>query len=160
MKNRRLFLFATLFLFTLLGVPRFVAAVTLLHDVTSNVTGLVNNGCVVPPLVSAFSTASPQVWVYFDFVGSAVGDTVTTTFYRPDGVSYANFNATITGTGSGGFGCYAYFTNISGANAASFPGTWTVKVTYNGSSTPLFSLNFTVTSASVPSRCKPPAVRP
>jgi len=116
--------------------------VTLVTDLVSNTTGVVNGSCVTPPSVTSFTTSSAQVWVYFYVTGATVGDSATIDFIRPDGVLYQSYNPTSQFTDI----CFSYAINISGANAASYPGLWTVKAFWNQSTTPLFSLNFTLTS--------------
>ncbi len=138
-----------LVLLSLLAAPRAAGAVTLLHDLTSNTTGLVNGVCILPPALSVFAPTDPQVWLYFDMDGTQSGDAVTIDYYRPDGGLYTSFNPTISAPGAGGYYCFAYYINLDGATAASYPGTWTIRTYYNQSSVPLFSLNFTVGAAPV-----------
>jgi len=97
---------------------------TLVTDVISNTNGIVNNACVTPPSLTSFTTGSPQVWVYFSVTGATVGDTATINFVRPDGVIYEADNPSVAYTSE----CFSYFIGISGAPAASYPGTWTVQV--------------------------------
>jgi virginiamycin B lyase len=70
---------------------------------------------------------------------------VSVNWYRPDGVLYRTGNGTV--SGASGHQCFAYFITLAGASAANYPGTWTILTYYNESSTPLFSVNFTVGSA-------------
>jgi len=118
------------------------ASPTLVTSLTSNTNGVVNGGCVTPPSVTSFTTFSPQVYIYFYVTGATVGDTVAINFIRPDGLVYTTFNPSVMYSNE----CFSYYTNISGATAASYPGTWTVTAFWNQSSTPLFSLNFTITT--------------
>jgi len=127
-----------------------VAPVNLLDDVITTANPFPSAGkCpgVAPSSVGSFATTAPQVWVYFDFNGASVGDTATINWYRPDGVLYTTNNASVAAVLSGGYSCFAYFIGLAGASAANHPGTWTILTYYNGSSTPLFSVNFTVGSA-------------
>jgi virginiamycin B lyase len=136
-----------LFLMTLAvllaATPKSSAAVTLLNALTSNTNGFANNTCVVPPFVTSFVATAPQVWVYFDVNGAQPGDTVAIKFYRPDGNLYTTLGSNFS-VPAPGYQCGSYYTTLAGAGAASYPGSWTIQTFYNGSSTPLFSLNFTV----------------
>ena len=114
--------------------------VTVSNQVTSTNNGV---GCTPPPLVSNFTTQSPQVWVFFDYSGANSGDSAQIQFIRPDGVVYAANTMSI-GIASG---CLARAMSISGTSATAFPGTWSVRVTWNQSTTALFVLNFTVSPA-------------
>jgi hypothetical protein len=118
------------------------ASPTLVTSLISNTNGIVNGSCVTPPSVSSFTTAAPQVWVYFYVTGAIVGSSFLVNWVRPDGTVYT------TDTGTEGYTseCWSYFIPVSGATAASFPGTWTVQVFWNQSNTPLFSLPFTITN--------------
>ena len=109
---------------------------------TSNANGIVNNACVVPPAVTSFTPSSPLVWIYFTVSGATVGDKAIINFIRPDGT--VNFSASATA----GFtnDCFSYAMSISGTQAATFLGTWTVQVLWNNA--PLFSLNFTLSNTS------------
>lgn len=120
---------------------------TLITDVISNTNGIVNNVCTTPASVTSFTTASSQVWITFSVTGAAVGNSATINFLRPGGVLYQSYNSAITSVGSGGYQCFSYGINISGASAASYPGNWTIQVLWNQSSTPLVSLNFTIGNA-------------
>ncbi|MGA7239244.1 MAG: Ig-like domain-containing protein, partial [Bryobacteraceae bacterium] len=93
-----------------------------------------------------FTTASPQVWLYFYVTGARLGDAVQMNFIRPDGVIYTTYNATVQFTNE----CFSYVINIAGASAVNYPGTWTVQTFWNQGSAPLFSLNFTLTPSSPP----------
>jgi len=103
-----------------------------------------NCPAAAPTPVNTFGTTASQVWVYFDFNGAQGGDTLAINFYRPDGVLYTTLGSNF--SPAPGYGCAAYYITLAGANAAKYPGTWTVLTYYNQSSTPLFSLNFTVGS--------------
>jgi len=129
--------------YTLTG--SFPDPLTVTTKVTSTTIGVVNGVCTPPPPVSSFTTLSPQVWFYFGFTGAKAGDSAQVQFIRPDGVLYATSNTSIAIAGTG---CVSKNLAISGTSAASFPGIWSIRVTWNGSSTPLFILNFTVTLAS------------
>jgi hypothetical protein len=124
------------------GAPATNPGVTLVADLISNTDGVVNGSCVTPPVVTSFTTSSPQVWVYFNVTGATVGDIATINFIRPDGVLYQSYKSTAPYTNV----CFAYDITVSGASAASYPGTWTVQTFWNQSSAPLFSLNFVLSS--------------
>ena len=72
-----------------------------------------------------------------------MGDSAQVQFIRPDGVVYATSTTAITVA----VGCLSQAMNISGTSAASFSGVWSVRVTWNQSSTPLVVLNFTLSPA-------------
>ena len=125
----------------LLAPSKSSAAVTVLNAITTNIDGTVSGTCVIPPLIVSFPSSVPQVWVYVETDGVAAGDTLGVWFYRPDGVQYGGSRHTYS---SAGHSCMAWNITLAGAGAASYPGNWTVHSFYNGSSTPLFSLSFTV----------------
>jgi len=123
-------------------------ALTVLDKLTSNTSGTVNNSCVIPPQVTAFTTASLQVWIYFDFTGAKAGDSALVSFLRPDGTLYSSASTPVPAAGANGYGCISSSMNVSGTAAASYPGTWTVEVFWDQSSAPLFTLNFTISAPS------------
>lgn len=129
--------------FTINPVSGGGSSVTVVTKLTSTTTGVVNGSCVQPPAVTSFTTSSPQVWLYFAVTGDKTGDTVQIKWIRPDGVVYAPETTTL----GSNYSCFAYYIDISGTAAASYPGTWTVQAFWNQAATPLFSLNFTITSA-------------
>ena len=133
---------------------------TLLHDVTSNIDGLMNGVCSTPPQVSSFAVTSPQVWVYFDVIGAQVGDTIQTNFILPDGTSYASLDLTIPSVGPSGYACVSSYIDINNYPAASDPGTWTVQTFWDQATKPLFTLSFTLSASSTatsPSLASPSA---
>jgi virginiamycin B lyase len=129
----------------LLATPKSWAAVTLLDALTSNTNESVNSPltCVVPPSVTSFTATSKQVWVYFDLNGAQPGDTVAIKWYRPDGTLYTTLGSNFT-VPTPGYVCGFYYITLASASGAAYLGTWTIQTFYNGSSVPLFSLNFTV----------------
>jgi virginiamycin B lyase len=139
--GRRGILFALALL--VLATPRSSAAVTLLNAVTSNSSGVVNGSCVAPPLITSFTAASPQVWLFLEVGGVQLGDTLLIRFYRPDGSLYTTFNNTYTIAGDR---CVAYNITLANTTGGAYLGTWTIHGFYNysGSGPQLFSLNFTV----------------
>src|SRR5579871_2649166 len=56
---------------------------TVLYELSSNVSGLSNGACSIPPQVTSFSTTISSVYLYFDLIGSVSGDSASVTFYRP-----------------------------------------------------------------------------
>jgi hypothetical protein len=126
--------------FTITGSGSSSPGPTVVASVISNTNGIVNGACSTPPSVSSFTTSSAQAWIYFYVTGASPQDTAVINFIRPDGVVYQTYNPTVTYNNE----CFSYFIGISGAAAASYPGTWTVQVLWNGSQ--LFSLNFTLTT--------------
>lgn len=114
---------------------------TVTTKLTSNANGIVNGSCVTPPSVSSFSTSAAAAWLYFYYNGGKPGDSAVLNFIRPDGVVYQSDPLTVAFAS----GCITDSINISGASAASFPGQWTIQVTWN--TAPLFSLNFTIGSS-------------
>ncbi|MBZ5595063.1 MAG: S53 family peptidase [Acidobacteriia bacterium] len=121
--------------------------VQVLAALTSNANGVVNGACSTPPRVSNFTTSSPQVWLYFSLTGAQIGDTGEVSFYRPDGTLYKALNVSISSVGSNGSVCFSDSIDIHGAAPESYPGTWTAATFWNQSSTPLFTLNFTLAAA-------------
>ena len=88
-------------------------------------------------LPTSFTTASRLAALFFYVNGAKSTDAVTMNFLRPDGVLYQSFTSSSSVNGSE---CYSPFINISGTQAASYLGTWTIQVFWNNSSTPLFTL--------------------
>jgi hypothetical protein len=109
----------------------------------SNTSGVVNGSCVTPPSVTNFTTVASQIWVYYLLSGITVGDTGKINWIRPDGTVYATANITATLTSE----CFSYYIPISGAPAASYPGTWTIQLLWGASNTVLSSLNFVLSPA-------------
>ncbi len=128
--------------FTLNGTSP--AGVSASNQVTSTTSGTVSGICTPPPLVTNFTTQSPQVWLFFDYSGASAGDSAQIQFIRPDSVVYATSTNSIATAGSG---CLGKAMSINGTSAASFPGVWSVRVTWNQSTTALFALNFTLSPA-------------
>jgi len=89
--------------------------------------------------------------MFFDVTGVNVEDTFTVAFFGPSGQLYtgAGGESTWNGAASAGEACYA--TNntpllIAGYSAATMPGTWTVGIYYNTSTTAFASGTFTITA--------------
>jgi len=117
--------------------------VSVSNQVTSTSGGGVSGVCTPPPLVSTFTTQSPQAFVFFEYSGANPGDSAKFEFVRPNGVVQASTTTSVT-TASG---CLSQALNINGTSAASFPGTWSVRVTWNQSAAPLFVINFILSPA-------------
>jgi hypothetical protein len=100
--------------------------------------------CTIPPPVSNFTTTAPNVWLYFSVTGAHAGDTFQVKFVRPDTSIDTTLNSTVSTVGINGSQCFALSMPVSGASAASFPGTWAIRVLWNQSASPLFTLNFTL----------------
>ena len=126
------------------------SSVTVLDKLTSNTNGIVNGLCTIPPSVTTFTTTSPQVWLYFDVTGANVGDSAQMRFLRPDGVLYTTLTSSVSSPGQNGYYCFSYEIPISGAPAASYTGTWAIQVFWDQATTPLFTLNFTLSATGVP----------
>ena len=118
--------------------------VTVTTKLTSNTTGIVNGVCGTPPAVANFTIASPAVYLYFSVTGASAGDAAQINFIRPDGVVYSTQNTPVV-PGSGTF-CFSNEIPLAGTPAASYPGVWSIQVIWDRS-TPLFTLNFNLSSA-------------
>ena len=117
--------------------------VTVSNQVTSTSSGIVGGVCTPPPLVTTFTTQSPQAFVFFNYNGANVGDSARIEFVRPDSVVQTSSTFAIATTS----GCLSLALNINGTSAASFPGAWSVRAIWNQSATPLLILNFTIAPA-------------
>jgi uncharacterized protein (TIGR03437 family) len=128
--------------------------VTLLDHVTSDSNGT-SGGCHTPRLISVYSADAGYVYLYFAVNGAATGDTVHADFYRPDGTLHQSVKfGSLGAVGSQGFVCFSGTIAISGtpvpgvAQAAGFPGQWTIRTFWNRSGdAELFDLNFVITPA-------------
>jgi uncharacterized protein (TIGR03437 family) len=87
------------------------------------------------------------VWLWFNVAGANAGDIASATWYYPNGGVYksANWNP----VASSGTWCFPWSIPIAGNPPAANPGNWSVRVSWNGSA--MFSLNFTILVATVPS---------
>ena len=139
--GRRGILFALASLL-LLATPKSSEAQTLVSSLLSNTNGVVNGVCNVPPPDNLFYPATDsQIWLTLNINGVQVGDTLAINYYRPGGVRYTTVNHTYTIAGQR---CDSFSINLAGTQVANYPGYWTILAYYNGSSTPLVSLNFGV----------------
>jgi hypothetical protein len=108
----------------------------------SNADGIVNGTCVPPPPVNGFTPSSTAAWLYISYSGANKGDVVTMHFLLPNGALYISGTITISYVS----GCVADSIPISGAAAASDLGTWTVQLFWNQTNSPIYSLNFTLST--------------
>jgi uncharacterized protein (TIGR03437 family) len=91
-----------------------------------------NNGiltCIAPPAQTSFATTAADAWVYFTFDGAQQGDVLEFNWVHPSGKVDAS-EPTITLNFSGP-GCAAQPFPIQGAEAATEPGNWQVRVSRN-----------------------------
>lgn len=96
-----------------------------------------------PPTTSFPSTAS-AAWLYLEVSGALAGDVASVDFFDPNGKD--EFATSFQPLPSAGTFCFSASINIAGTAAATLPGNWTTRVTYNGST--LTSLPFTITGSS------------
>jgi hypothetical protein len=122
--------------------------ITVIHKLTSNISG--SNSCGVPPQVTNFTTQSAKVWLFFDVTGAKVGDSAQISFFRPDGTLFTNIPVPVSAVGTNGSECFSTSIDVANAPAAAYPGTWSIEVFWDQSATPLFTLNFTLSSPGQP----------
>ncbi len=118
------------------------SGLTVVNKLTSN-TGTPGS-CTIPPPVNSFTTTAAKVWLFFSVTGAHLGDTFQVKFVRPDTSVDTTLNSTVSTVGANGSQCFTLSMPVSGASAASFPGTWAIRVFWNQSASPLFTLNFTL----------------
>ena len=116
---------------------------TVVNKLTSNTVA--PGSCTSPSPINSFTTAAPNVWLYFSVTGAHAGDTIQVKFVRPDTSINTALSSTVASVGVNGSQCFTFSMPVSGASAASFPGTWAIRVYWNQSASPLFTLNFTLT---------------
>ena len=110
-------------------------------SVVTNSDGSLN--CTTPAAQTAFPTTSPSVWVYFTFSGAQTGDVFSFNWVHPSGqVDTSQPTITIPFAGAG---CAAEALAIQGAEAATEPGNWQVRVLHNNSLQ--FTLTFSIVAA-------------
>ena len=110
----------------------------------------------MPATQDAFLTSDASVIAWFLVNNTAKGDVASIAWYQPDGTRYRN--ASWDPLTDSGTWCFNDSMAIAGKDAATLPGTWTAKVSWNG--TQLFSLTFTISppvivEASLTSKLKP-----
>src|ERR1700693_5772036 len=110
------------------------------------VTKAVNTygACAVPTPATSFSSTDPSVWVWFYVSDAAAGDVAGVNWYDPNGNLYGPGSGFWPAAPAAGPRCDWWTLGISGTPVASIPGTWTVKVSWNGAA--LFSSQFTITA--------------
>ncbi len=98
--------------------------------------------CIPPVPQTSFSTADPYAWVYLTYAGAQKGDVLTFNWVHPSGnVDAAKPSVTLQTSA----GCAAESFAIQGAESATEPGNWQVRVSRNG--TLQFTLTFSIVAA-------------
>jgi uncharacterized protein (TIGR03437 family) len=109
------------------------------------VTKAVNtSGCSVPTAATAFLTTDQTVYLWFNASGANAGDVSSATWYSPNGAVYTS--SSWSPVASAGSWCFWSSVNIAGNPPASTPGSWSVRVFWNGSA--VFTLSFTIAAPS------------
>ena len=103
------------------------------------------NVCATPTSNTTFWTTDPQAALWFAVTGANAGDQATAQWYSPDGDLYTTYHFGKVPT-AGNY-CFSGWIGIAGESAASLPGTWTVKLYWNG--TLEFTDPFTDTAVSL-----------
>jgi hypothetical protein len=98
------------------------------------------SACTAPSSAGGFMPADSQAALWFQLNWANVNDSLTASWYAPNGSLYATYSWTPVATP--GAQCFWDAMNIAGNPPASQPGAWSVAVTLNGSS--LFTLQFTI----------------
>lgn len=98
------------------------------------------SSCSVPSPATTFLTTDPSVFLWFSVAGARAGDIASAAWFAPNGTLYGStsWNALT----SGGSWCFPGSVDLAGHQAASMPGNWMIRVTWNGAAA--FTLNFTV----------------
>src|ERR1035437_3371316 len=139
-----------LFSFLLL-VPQGLRATLQLQNAVISKVAPSTTACTAPPQATTFSATDTAVYVYFDVSGVNVGDTFTVAFFGPSGQFYTGVGGESDWKGATSAGEWCYNTTnapwlIAGNPAATMPGTWTVGIYYNTSTTAFASGTFTITA--------------
>jgi len=92
-------------------------------------SGLVLDQCVRPPSVYAFASTDGEAYSWSSYTVVALGDQFSWEWYRPDGSLYTTNSVTTQYSGSVCVWAWIY---IAGYEPATAPGTWSVRVFYNG----------------------------
>ena len=105
-------------------------------------TKSVPSGCTVPTESTSFLSSDARALVWFLVKNARAGDRPRVEWYSPNGALYqsASFDAVTT---AGGY-CYWAGVDIAGNPPASLPGSWSVKIYWNGA--PAATLPFTIGS--------------
>jgi hypothetical protein len=98
------------------------------------------SACTAPSPAGGFMPTDSQSALWFQLNWANVDDSLTASWYAPNGSLYTTYSWTPVATP--GAQCFWDAMNIAGNPPASQPGAWSVAVTLNGSS--LFTLQFTI----------------
>ncbi len=93
----------------------------------------------LPTAQTAFVPTASEAWYDVTYTGANVGDQFQIQWFEPNGTLYRTDSYTQSGTGTW---CAYYYISIAGYPAAGIPGTWTVRLVWNG--TPINALQFTI----------------
>ncbi len=85
------------------------------------------SGCAIPVRDNRVLPTDPRIFLWLAVANSPVGQTLTVDWFAPSGTLYTSF--TLPPTDWSGAGCFWSDLTISGAQAAQFTGTWTVRAT-------------------------------
>lgn len=131
--------------------------------------GPIPSACVSPNGKNNYLQTDPTVYQWTLINGGNVGDVIQWQFFAPGAATpYSQQQTTLNFSGAA---CFWAGINIAGQTAASLPGTWQVKVIYNGSL--LLTENFTINSSlptvgvsdhrvslgPIPASCVPPTLQ-
>ena len=109
------------------------------------VTKAINtSGCSVPTASTTFLTTDQTVYLWFNITGANAGDVPSATWYSPNGAVYTS--SSWNPVASAGSWCFWLPMAIAGNPPASTPGSWSVRVSWNGSA--VFTLSFTIAAPS------------
>ncbi len=109
--------------------------------------GACSGGSVTLPVAATnFSVTDKEAYLWFRVTGANAGDVFASQYYTPAGQYYSPASGAWDPLPSAGNYCFSDLAlPIVNNIPATLPGTWTVRVTYNGSV--LFSLTFTISPA-------------
>ncbi|MEP7274400.1 MAG: choice-of-anchor D domain-containing protein, partial [Acidobacteriota bacterium] len=124
------------------------------------------SNCASPVAKSSFAPTDERVYQWILVNGATAGDVITWDFRQPNGSTYFQTNP-VTVSLNGNV-CFWAFINIAGFEAASLPGLWEVRFTYNGAL--LATDTFTIRSGpavltdhrvtgTAPLDCTPPQIK-
>jgi serine protease AprX len=115
------------------------SVVTLLNSMTT--AGIPKgNGCPVPSPQNSFLTTDSSVYAWFLVDNATRGDVASIAWYQSDGTRYSGDSWDP--LSDGGSWCFDESLAIAGKKPATLPGTWTAKVSWNG--TVILTLTFTI----------------
>jgi hypothetical protein len=96
-----------------------------------------------PAPVTAFRLTDPGGYFWFAVSGATAGGVASTEYYAPDGSFYAPTSGAFQPVQTGGTICFTDpLFQVAGAPPATKPGTWTIRVKWNG--TQIYVHNFTI----------------